>query len=357
MTSATSGSANVKDFLETLFAGGQADGATIESIFSSMLAGECSPTQIAAILTALRLTGEDGKTMAAGAAAMRKAASAVPQGAETSPLADNCGTGGDGSHSFNISTASAIVAAAAGVRVAKHGNRSVSSKCGSADLLFAAGLPDTLTPSQVFELLDRTGFTFFFAPHFHPGMKHIMPVRQALGVRTIFNLLGPLANPIRPQVQVIGVGSRQYLEPMAEAAKSLGMKRALVVHSRDGLDEISPAAVTDAALLENGRITQINISPQSFNINGSLVELKGGDSSENLNILHKLLDGRSHLVNAGSVFDAVALNAGALLWMCGKAADIGAGVKSAQETLSSGRAKKFFQNWLTTARQLATKST
>lgn len=360
MTSAAPGIHHVRDFLETLFSGSLPSTSATENVFSAMLAGACSPAQIAAILTALRLRGENASTMSAGATAMREAAGNFPLQDKLRPIADNCGTGGDGSHSFNISTASAIVAAAAGVRVAKHGNRSVSSKCGSADLLFAAGFPDTLSPTQVFQLLEKTGFTFFFAPHFHPGMKHIMPVRQALGVRTIFNLLGPLANPIRPDVQMIGVGSRQYVEPMAEAAKALGMRRALIVHSRDGLDEISPADVTDAAFLDRGKVSSIEISPKAFKISGSIQELKGGDSAENLGILRRLLDGRSHLSGAESVFDAVKLNAGALLWLYGESpgtpANLEVGVQVAEETLTSGRAKKFFQDWLGTAKQLATSS-
>ena len=343
----------LRDFLELHFSGNLPTFEDTKRVFTSMLDGDYSHAQIAAVLTTLRIKGEDAQMMSAGAAAMREAATAIQLAPDQRPLADNCGTGGDGSNSFNISTASAIVAAAAGALVAKHGNRSVSSKCGSADLLFAAGLPDTLTPTQVSKLLKKTGFTFFFAPHFHPGMKHVMPVRQSLGVRTIFNLLGPLANPIRPETQIIGVGDRRYISPMVEAAKKLGLTRALVVHSRDGLDEISPADITDAAFFDGEKIIKLEIDPKKFGIKGTLKELKGGDSTENLEILQQLLDGRSALKNAESIFDAVSLNAGALLWLCDKSIELSDGVKLAQETISSGVAKRYFSNWIAVAKQIA----
>ena len=205
----------MKEHLESLLAGERLSEDALHLIFREMFAGKYSASEIAAFLVLQQKLGETYLELFAGAQAMRNAANKVVISDRVRPLTDNCGTGGDSSNSFNISTASAIVASAYGLKVAKHGNRSVSSKCGSADLLFACGLPDTLSPEQTGKLLEKTGFTFFFAPHFHPVMKHVMPVRKALRVRTIFNLLGPLANPIAPEYQVIGVGSKRYLEPMA----------------------------------------------------------------------------------------------------------------------------------------------
>ena len=252
---------HMKHLIDKILSHQRLELSELEEVFSKMFSGSLSPVQLSAILCGLRAQGESGRELYAGAKTMREAAALVKLDPSLRPLIDNCGTGGDGSHSFNISTAAAIVAASCGVKVAKHGNRSVSSKCGSADLLFAAGLPDTLTPEGTIELLKQTGFTFFFAPHFHPVMKHVMPVRKELGVRTIFNFLGPLANPIQPEFQLIGVGMKDILMPMAEALKALGTQKALVVHSRDGLDEISSAAVTDAVHLDSGHLTEIEIDP------------------------------------------------------------------------------------------------
>jgi anthranilate phosphoribosyltransferase len=337
----------MKNTLERLLDGAALPPAEIDALFDQMFAGALTEAELAAVLAAWRIKGETAAELTAGARAMRKQAATTPIGKGARPLIDNCGTGGDGAHSFNISTASAVVAAAAGARVAKHGNRSVSSKCGSADLLFELGFPADLKPEAAAKLLDQTGFTFFFAPTFHSAMRHVAPVRKALGVRTIFNLLGPLANPIAPEHQVLGVGAKRFVRPMAEALAALGIKSALVVHSRDGLDEISPAAATDAILIEGGHLRDMVIEPAAYRIKASLADLAGGDAAVNAKIMHELLGGKT-----GAVCDAVALNAGAVLWLFGKAADLGAGVTLAASTLAGGKAKTYFSTWIAAAQSL-----
>lgn len=333
--------------VERLRAGNSLTSLEIETVFAKMLAGELTDAEIADVLMAWRATGEGRNEMLAGARALRAKATAVILPSTIRPLVDNCGTGGDGAGSFNLSTAAAIVASAAGARVAKHGNRSISSRCGSADLLFAAGFPDQLSPEAAGLLLEKTGFTFFFAPHFHPVLKSVGSVRKSLGVRTVFNLLGPLANPIAPEYQVIGVAAKQYLDPMAETLAALGVKRALVVHSRDGLDELSPAAPTDARMVEHGTVSALVIEPEMLGVRGTLNDLRGGDATENLQILERLLDGES-----GGLASAVALNAGAVLWIAEIANDLQDGVDMARKHLRFG-ARDHFKSWIATARTLA----
>lgn len=341
----------MKDLLDKLLQTQSLSEDELQSVFTAMFAGELTPCQIASFLTAWRLAGESGKELAAGAKMMREAAISPPLPSSTRPLADNCGTGGDGSNSFNISTASAIVAAANGLKIAKHGNRSVSSKCGSADLLFAAGLPENLGPEKTAKLLEATGFTFFFAPHFHPVMKYVMPVRKELGVRTIFNFLGPLANPISPELQLIGVGDKRFLRPMAEAAQKLGIHKALVVHSEDGLDEISANDITLGFLVGNGEISEFKFDPNSeLGIAKNKCDISGGDPSENLAILNRLFAGEK-----SGPFHAVCINAGALLWQSEKSSSIKEGYKLCQASIESGSVKTYFQNWIEKAKEMADK--
>lgn len=337
---------HIAQILEKLANGKRCAEAEFIELFSAMLGGQLSHVQSAAVLMGLRALGESGLELSIGAREMRANALALKIPAGNRPLADNCGTGGDGSQSFNISTAAAIVAAAAGGRIAKHGNRSVSSKCGSADLLFAAGFPDQLTAAQSTQLLIETNLTFFFAPNFHPMIKNIMPVRRDLGIRTIFNLLGPLANPLAPEVQLIGVGERKFLAPMAEAAKSLGMKRVLVVHSDDGMDEISPTVGTSAVHLQDGVLQDLRIESKDLGVANSQGSLVGGDSVLNLRLLHELLDGKRDLI-----FEAVAVNAGALLWLMDCASSLVIGANVARESMSSGAARIFFDRWIAKARE------
>jgi anthranilate phosphoribosyltransferase len=334
--------------LERLFRGEELSEEAINGLFDAMLGGRMEPPHVAALLTAWRMRGESADELAIGAAHLRKHAAQPSLDPALRPLADNCGTGGDGANTFNISTGAAVVAAASGARIAKHGNRSVSSRSGSADLLFEAGFPQELSADAAVALLSATGLTFFFAPNFHPVMRHVGPVRKALGVRTIFNLLGPLANPLAPEVQLVGVGSRSQTWPMAEALRRLGTKRALVVHSRDGLDEISPAATTDYVLLDNGRLSGGSIDPDKLGIDARRTELAGGDAKHNRQLLDRVLDN-----DGGGLGAAVALNAGALLWLTGAARDLAAGYATARGTLASGAAKSFFHGWIARARSLA----
>ncbi len=337
----------LRDVLEQILNKEPLDIRKSQQVFEDMLEGKLSEAQIASYLTALRAKGEDFNDLAAGATAMRAKACPLSIGDMLRPLVDNCGTGGDGSGSFNISTTSAIIAASMGVKIAKHGNRSISSKCGSADLLFKAGYPEHISNENTARLLEQTGFTFFFAPNFHPAMKHVGPVRRALGIRTIFNLLGPLANPIGPEIQLIGVGAKKYLQPMAQAADKIGIARVLVVHSRDGMDEISPNVITDCVLVRNKVISELTIDPSTVGLSGSH-DLSGGDADENLKILNELLGGKG-----ASYISAVALNTGALLWLSDRVTTIAAGYTQAQTQITSGKAKLFFEIWLKTAKSLA----
>lgn len=319
----------------------------IDQVFAAMLSGQLPDADVAQVLLAWKNKGEGVGEILAGAKALRRHAAKVALPASVRPLIDNCGTGGDGSGSFNLSTAAAVVAATAGARVAKHGNRSVSSKCGSADLLFRAGFPDTLSPAAAGRLLEKTGFTFFFAPNYHPVMKAVAPARKALGVRTIFNLLGPLANPIAPEMQLIGVGARIYLESVAEVLALLGVERALVVHSQDGMDEISPAAPTDGVLVESGKTSKLVIDPKALGVRGTAQDLAGGDADENFKILNDVLAGKRP-----NTADAVAINAGAVLWLAGKANDLAGGLALARQALASGASRRFFDAWLKEAKAL-----
>lgn len=331
-------------------AGPAPDPAETAAVFQSMLRGELTETEVSALLVAWRFRGETGVELAAGGAAMRAHAVRVALPAGVRPLADNCGTGGDGAGSFNLSTAAAIVASAAGVRVAKHGNRSVSSQCGSADLLFAAGFPETLSHEGTVALLAETGFTFFFAPQFHPALKHVMPVRKTLGVRTVFNLLGPLANPIAPEFQIIGVGAKTCLRPMAEALAGLGVTRGLVVHSRDGMDELSAVALTDAISIDGGQLAETVFDPAALGLKAAAVDIKGGDPATNLGILRELLAGEPR--RAG-LADAIALNAGALMWVAGAAPSLAAGLATARGVIASKKAEEHFARWIAAAQRLA----
>ncbi len=344
-------SMETKNLLDRLANGERFAAIECDQIFAQMLEGKFSQAEIAAFLIGWRMCGESAVELSAGARAMRARSVKLDFPAHLRPISDNCGTGGDGQSTFNISTAAAIVVGALGVRIAKHGNRAVSSKCGSADLLFAAGFPETFSPQQSVDLFFKTGFTFFFAPHFHPALAAIMPVRKSLGIRTVFNLLGPLANPISPDVQIIGVGAPQYLRPMALAAQSLGIGRALIVHSRDGLDEISPAALTDCVLVDDTELTTLVINPAEVGVKHSLKSIQGGDSSQNLDILKSLLN--YQLI---PTVDTTALNAGALLYLANRCPDWQSGFELAKSEIASKKAKIYFNEWLKQAKVTATKN-
>ena len=304
------------------------------SLMRQIMGGELTSVQIAGILVALHAKGETVAEIAAAAEVMRELSTKVPVGAEDH-LVDTCGTGGDGAHTFNISTASALVAAAAGVKVAKHGGRSVSSTCGSADILEALGVNVNLTPDQVAQSIHEIGVGFMFAPNHHSAMKHAAPVRRELGVRTLFNLLGPLTNPAGAKNQVMGVFRKDLCYPLAEALKSLGANHVMVVHGGDGMDEITITTETHVAELKDGGIIEYAIDPEEFGMKlGSVEALKAHDPEEAKARLIAVLD-NAH----GAARDIVALNAGAAIYVGGMAQTLEAGVKKALHVISSGEAR------------------
>jgi len=307
------------------------DDAMTEAAFGAIMAGKASPAQIGALLMGLSIRGETPEMVAGAARAMRAASHKVT--AATTGLLDTCGTGGDGGNTFNISTTVALVVAACGQKVAKHGNRAISSRSGSADVLEALGVNLSLSADQVAECIDRVGLGFMFAPSHHPAMKHAAGPRRELGVRTIFNLLGPLTNPAQAEFQVIGVYSRETLELMAKSLLQLGIKRALIVHGRDGLDEITTTAISDVILIDNGQLHPFEIDPEAFGMPFAVSEaLAGGDADYNAAIIRHIVAGQG-----GAGRDIVLLNSAAALWVCGRADGIADGITQAAQAIDSGK--------------------
>ena len=325
----------VLQMIKELQSGNTVSGKATETVFSAIMNGEATPAQIAAILMGLSIRGETPEVVAGAAAAMRTAATKISP--RTTGLVDTCGTGGDGSSTFNISTAVALVTAACGVPVAKHGNRAMSSKSGAADVLEALGVNIGMAPERVADCIDETGIGFLFAPSHHPAMRHAGPVRREMGVRTIFNLLGPLTNPAGAEYQVLGVYAKEKLELVAGALERLGCKRALVVHGRDGLDEITTTNITDAILIEAGQApVAFEIDPAAFGIPYAVPEaLCGGDAAANAAILKHIFAGQP-----GAGRDIVMLNAAAVLWIAGRVDGIGEGLGMAAEAIDSGKAEQ-----------------
>lgn len=318
------------------------------SIMRQIMGGELTPVQIAGILIALRCKCETVTEIAAAAEVMRELSAKVPV-AEDVHLVDTCGTGGDGAHTFNISTASALVAAAAGAKVAKHGGRSVSSTCGSADILEALGVNVNLSPDQVAQAIREIGVGFMFAPNYHSAMKYAAPVRRELGVRTLFNLLGPLTNPAGAKNQVMGVFDRKLATPLAHALRELGAKHVMVVHGADGMDEISVTTETHVAELKDGGIAEYEVDPEAFGMpRGSVDELKAHDREEAKSKLLQVLDNRP-----GAARDIVALNAGAAIYVAGLAETLEKGVYKAQATIASGAAKAKLEQLIEFSRRFA----
>ena len=305
-----------------------------EGVMGEIMHGEATPAQIAGYLTALRMKGETVEEIAGSARAMKDHAIRVEVGREG--LVDTCGTGGDGAHTFNISTTAALVVAGAGLPVAKHGNRSASSRCGSADLMEALGVKIDLGPQQVARCIEEVGIGFLFAPHFHPAMRHAAPVRKELGVRTIFNILGPLVNPASPSIQLLGVFSAELTAPLAQVLSQLGTRRALVVHSADGLDELSTTGPNQISELEGGRVRTYTQDPQELGLpRARIQDLIGGGVEENCRITLAVLGGEK-----GPRRDVVLLNAGAVLYAAGKAPDLRHSLGLAAWAIDSGAARK-----------------
>lgn len=309
------------------------DAADMTAVMEQIMTGAATPAQVAGFLVALRLKGESVTEIAAAAGVMRSLATGV----DVSGLAytvDIVGTGGDASATFNVSTTSMFVAAAAGCHVAKHGNRSVSSKSGSADVLEAAGVRLDLTPEQVARCVREVGVGFMFAPAHHGAMKHAVGPRRELGVRTLFNVLGPLTNPAGVPNQLLGVFSSDLLEPLAEVLQRLGARHVLVAHSRDGLDEISIGAPTDFAELKDGRITRGSIEPESFGLTRTgLDAIRVDGPAASLAMLRGVLENRP-----GAARDIVVLNAGAAIYVAGRADSLADGMRLARERIEDGSA-------------------
>jgi anthranilate phosphoribosyltransferase len=325
------------------------DRAEAREVMSEVLAGNCSDAQIAALLIALRMKGETVEEIVGFAEAIRAAAAPLPiRGADAlavsgsgrnalaeESLVDTSGTGGDASGTFNISTATALVTAGAGVRVAKHGNRSISSKCGSADVVEALGINIQLSPERAAQCLREIGICFLYAPNLHPAMKQVQGVRRELRMRTMFNLLGPLTNPAHANGQVVGVYSLDLVEKLAEALSMLGLHRALVVHGLDGLDEITITGTTRVAEAREGSVRTYEVEPEEFGLTrAALHEIAGGDATENAAIIRAILGGEKSPRR-----DVVLLNAAAALVAAGKADRIGEAIPRAVRSIDSGAAR------------------
>lgn len=308
------------------------------SLMRQIMRGEVSPTLIAAILVGLRVKKETIGEISAAAFVMREFASKVPV-TQRENLVDTCGTGGDAAHTFNISTTSALVAAAAGARVAKHGGRSVSSTCGSADVLEALGVNLALTPEQVGHSIDQIGIGFMFAPNFHGAMKYAAPVRRELGVRTLFNVLGPLTNPAGAERQVMGVFHPDLVGIQARVLQRLGSRHVLVVHGRDGLDEITLNGETLVAELKDGQVTEYRITPEQFGLQSApLASIKVNSTEQAQAMLLGVLENQS-----GAARDIVLLNAGAAIYTAGLCESLAAGIQRAAEVINSGAARQKLQ--------------
>jgi len=324
----------MKEYLEKLCAKTDLDRAQTEKAFDLIMSGQATPAQTAAFLMGLRMKGETVAEITAAAACMRRHAVFIDAGGL--PVVDTCGTGGDGLNTFNISTSAAIVTAGAGVPVAKHGNRAMSSKCGSADVLAALGVNIEAPQHTVEDCIREAGIGFLFAPKMHPAMKHAGPVRKELGIRTIFNMLGPLTNPAGAKGQLLGVFASELTEPFAHVLRELGGKRAMVVHGRDGMDEITTTTTTRVTELKDGRVTTYELDPLRYIENPARPEqLAGGDPATNAAIIRGILEGKP-----GAARDIVCLNAAAAIFAGGKADNLKDGLKLAQESVDSGRAAK-----------------
>jgi anthranilate phosphoribosyltransferase len=331
---------DIQQAINAVIEGNHLNTEQMTTAMHAVMSGEATSAQVAGFLVALRMKGEVVEELTAAASVMRELSAKVTVATEN--LVDTCGTGGDSKGTFNISTTAAFVVAAAGARVAKHGNRSVSSKSGSADLLETAGVNLQLTPGQVAKCIEELGIGFLFAPAHHSAMKHAIGPRKELGVRTMFNLLGPLTNPANAPHQVLGVFSEQWIEPLANVLKSLGSKHVLVVHADDGLDEISIAGNTQIAELKDGAVSRYSISPKQFGINeGKLADIVAKDAAESLQMVSDVFENKT-----GAALDIVKLNAGAALYASDKTTTLEEGVSLAADAIASGEAKDKFQQYI-----------
>lgn len=335
--------------LDTLVRGDDLDESTARAVMTALISGDVDPARIAGFLTAVRAKGESSAEIAGFVRAMLDAAVPIDLGSELAGrLVDTCGTGGDSSGTFNISTVAAVVTAAAGVPVAKHGNRAASSVCGSADLLERWGVAIELPAEAVAECLEEVGIGFLFARTFHPAMRFVAPVRQQLGIRTVFNVLGPLSNPAGAPNQVVGVSDVSLAPVMAEALARLGKRRALVFRGRDGLDELTTTAPNDVWEVVDGEVVTSVLDPLDLDIpRASPGELRGGGVEENVEIADAVLAGEP-----GAPRQVVALNAAAALVVADAAADLAEGLRMAHDAIDDGRARELLARWVQRSRQL-----
>ena len=322
-----------KNYLALLLNGDDLSSIDMESLMSLVMTGKLTSVQIASVIISLQIKGETINEITSAAKVMREHSNKVML-SSSEYLIDTCGTGGDSLQTFNVSTISAIIAAAAGAKVAKHGGRSVSSKCGSADVLEVLGVNVNLDFNQLGKLVDEIGIGFMFAPNYHPAMKHVAPVRKELQVRTIFNLLGPLTNPAFAKRQVLGVYNKDLTVIFAKVLKNLGSKHVLVVHGEDGMDEISITGKTFVAELNNNIISEYTIEPSSYSLKkGSLKDIVVKDSIHSKKIILDILDG-----NPSVARDIAVLNAGAAIYVSGKCRDIKSGILIAKAMIDEGKA-------------------
>jgi anthranilate phosphoribosyltransferase len=336
---------DTRALLGRLIAGGDLSAAEAHDLMTAVMTGEVPAGRLAGILAVLRAKGESVDEIVGFARAMRESAVSIRTAA--SGLLDTCGTGGDGAGTFNISTATALVAAAMGIPVAKHGNRAVSSKCGSADVLEALGVNLDVTPAQAGTLVDEVGIGFLFAPYLHPAMKHAMPARRELGVRTVFNVLGPLTNPAGADRQLLGVFAPDLCEPLARVLGELGSARAFVVHGAGGLDEVSLLGPTTVAEWDGSRVRTFTFEPAEAGLETCLAEdLAGGSAAVNAAIIRTVLAGEP-----GPCTDAVLINAGFAAVAAGRAEEVRAGVDLARTTLQAGRGTELLERFRTASHQ------
>jgi len=324
---------DIQDAIKTVIDKTDLSKDEMRDVMQNIMTGECTDAQIAGFLVGLRSKGETVDEITAAANVMRELASRVHISHDN--LIDTCGTGGDGHNTFNISTTAAFVVAAAGGYVAKHGNRSISSKSGSADVLEAAGVKLELTPEQVAQCVEEIGIGFMFAPMHHSAMKHALGPRKELGVRTVFNVLGPLTNPAGAKRQVIGVFSHDWLETLANVLKNLGSEQVMIVHSEDGMDEISISAATNIAELKDGEIKTYKIEPEQFGMQrADISALAVENVEESFKVMQAVLDNQS-----GPTQDIVLLNAGAAIYTAGIEDSLDSGITSAQQVIENGSAR------------------
>jgi len=329
-----------KEAFEHVLNGRDLSHADMLSLMQQVMSGELTPAQIAGFIIALKVKGESIDEITAAATVMRQLSTKV-EIVDNTHLIDTCGTGGDGIQTFNVSTCAAFVAAAAGAKVAKHGGRSVSSTCGSADVLEALGVNVNLTPEQVANCVDEIGIGFMFAPNHHSAMKHAAPVRRELGVRTIFNLLGPLTNPANAKRQVMGVFSKDLTLKLAKVLQNLGAEHVLVVHGADGLDEISFTGDTFIAELKDGKVTEYTVNPTQFGLKiHALKSIRVENAAQSKAMILDVLDGKAGAGTQSAAREIVLLNAGAAIYVAGLQPSIHAGIEHAAQVIDNGLAKQ-----------------